>query len=229
MRQKNKHYEVTLAQQCYQELENNIIDGILQPGQKLKMIELKTQLDAGQSPIREALSRLVTTGLVEAEDNKGFRVTKISESDIRDIYRTYLQIELLAIKQAIQLGDLEWKSNIVRALYELSTVEILDRPVAYGQWAEKNYSFHVALISGCGSPSLMQIRADIYRRFDRYCRIAFNFNNSTQQLTANHEEHRKLADAVLEHNFNKVEQLMTQHIMGALEDVIKQLKKNSLI
>lgn len=227
MRKKNKHYEVTLAQQCYQELENSIIDGIFQPGQKLKMIELKTQLDAGQSPIREALSRLVTTGLVEAEDNKGFRVAKVSEADIRDIYRTYLQVELLAIKQAIQLGDLEWESNIVRALYELSMVEMIDKPVDYEQWSEKNYNFHVALISGCNSPALMQIRADIYRRFDRYCHLSFN--NSAQPLHANHEEHKELADAVLKRDFKRAERLIAHHIMGALEDVIKQLKNNNLL
>ena len=219
----------TLAQQCYLEIKNKIIDGVLLPGQKLKMAELKAHLNTGQSPIREALSRLIATGLVETEDNKGFRVTKISEYDIRDIYRTYLQIELLAITQAIQLGDLAWRSNIIRTLYELSTVEITKQIVIYEQWSEKNYNFHVALISGCNSPVLLKIRKDIYRRFDRYCRIAFKLNQSSEQLIANHQEHQQLANAVLQHDLKLTEQLLSHHILGSLEDVIQKLKNHKLL
>lgn len=229
MKHKNQHNEITLSQQCYDKLQDDIINGTLQPGQKLKVANLKDQLDMGQSPVREALSRLVTTGLVEAEDNKGFRVAQISEADIRDIYQTYLHIELLAITQAMKLGDDAWEGRIAGALHELAIVETQHKPTSYDVWTERNYNFHVALISGCNSPALMHIRADIYRRFDRYCRISFNLNNSSRKLIANHQEHRELAQAVIARDAKKVEKLLTWHITGSLEDVIAQLKNSSLL
>jgi len=229
MKLKNSLLDTTLAQECYAKIQDDILDGIFSPGQKLKITKLKDQLQSGQSAVREALSRLVTTGLVEAEDNKGFRVTKISESDIRDIYQTYLDIELLAVTKAMKLGDDAWQGKIVGALYELALVENGTKPPSYEIWMERNYNFHVALISGCNSPALMQIRSDIYRRFDRYCRISFNLNTDLKQLTANHQEHQELAQAVLNRDAKKVEKLMTYHIMGSLEDVIKQLKINNLL
>ena len=164
----------TLAQQCYDQLQDYIIDGVFSPGYKLRVEELKEQLGIGQSPIREALSRLVASGLVETEENKGFRVARMSEADVRDTYKTYLAIELLALEKAIALGDDAWQATIVATLYQLALIENKGEPVPYRLWAERNYAFHVALITGCNSPLLLQIRAEVYKRFDRYCRVAFN-------------------------------------------------------
>src|SRR5258706_10904438 len=100
--------EVNKANQCYDEIQDHIINGTFEPGKKLKVEELKQQLDSGASPIREALSRLVTSGLVKAHDNKGFYVAEMSENDIRDLYQTFLQIELLALTHAIKNGDDTW-------------------------------------------------------------------------------------------------------------------------
>ncbi len=223
---KNIH-ENTLAIQCYDKIQECIIDGTFPPGQKLKMATLKKTLGTGQSPIREALSRLTQSGLVEAEDNKGFRVAQVSEADIRDTYQVFFNIEMLALEQALQLGDDSWEATIVGALHQLALIENKTEPVSYLEWSKRNYAFHVTLISGCNSPLLLELRADVYRRFDRYCRIAFNV--AKEELHLNHEEHKKLADAVLKRNLPAVTELMRYHIFGAQEEVIQTLKKNNLL
>ncbi len=222
-----KNKENTLALQCYEQLQDDIINGTFAPGQKLKMETLKQRLKVGQSPIREALSRLVASGLVENQGNKGFRVAQVSETNIRDIYRTFFQIELLALNQAMELGGDAWEASVAAALHHLALVETKLEPVSYQIWAQRNYAFHVALISGCNSPLLLHIRANLYLCFDRYCRIAFNISNS--QLHLNHDEHKKLAEAVLERNTKKARELLQSHVFGALEDVIKTLKKSNLL
>lgn len=221
-----KSPEINLANQCYDEIQEQIVNGAFEPGKKLKVEELKEQLNTGASPIREALSRLVNSGLVKAHENKGFYVTEVSESDIRDLYQTFLQVELLALTQAIKCGDDAWKTSIVAALYNLSLIENSSQKITYSIWGERNYAFHVALISGCNSPTLLEIRANIYRRFDRYCRIAFNLSHT--ELHINHEEHKQLAEAVLNRDIKKTTALITHHILGALEDVITTLKKNNI-
>lgn len=227
MQHKIRSKESTLAQQCYEQLQEDIVNGIFKSGEKLKLETLKKRFAVGQSPIREALSRLVASGLVQTEDNKGFNVTTISEADIRDIYRTFCQIETIALIQAIELGDDIWEAQIVGALHQLSLVEHPKSGVSYNKWRERNYAFHVALISGCDSPCLLQIRADLYRRFDRYCRIAFSVTK--ESLDMNHEEHKKLADAVLKRDVSTACKLMRHHLTGSLEDVIKSLKDNNIL
>lgn len=219
--------ETTFSGQCYEHIQEMIINGTLAPGQKLKVEELKSQFGVGQSPIREALSRLVTSGLVEMHDNKGFRVARVSEADVRDTYRTFLQIELLALMQAIEFGDDAWEAGIVAALHQLALIENKKGPVAYADWLKRNYAFHVSLITGCNSPLLLELRAMVYRRFERYCYIAFTILPS--ELELNHKEHKQLAQSVLQRDAQKAQELMEHHILGALEDVVKMLKKNQVI
>lgn len=217
----------TLAMHCYEQIQEEIISGTLAPGQKLKVEHLKEQLKVGQSPVREALARLVSSGLVELIGNRGFRVAEVSERDVRDLYEVYFNIEMLALTQALERGDDAWEATVVVALHRLAQAENSTEPVPYSVWGERNYNFHVALISGCYSPLLLHIRADVYKRFDRYCRIAFDLPNS--DLVLNHEEHAELAAAVLKRDLKKATELMRHHIFGALEDVIMRLKVKKLI
>lgn len=219
--------ESTLAQQCYEQLQNEIIQGILKPGEKLKVEPIKQRFGIGQSPVREALSRLAAFGLVEIEENKGFRVSSISEADIRDTYQIFTDIENRALQLAMERGDDAWEAGIVSALYSLGLIETKMTVDSYALWAERNYDFHVALISGCKSPTLLEIRKALYMKFDRYCRIAYQLTKD--DLLSNHKEHQKLAEAVIQRDVKKAQALMTHHINGALEDVIKNLKKNELL
>lgn len=219
--------ESTLAQQCYEHLKYEIIENILKPGQKLKVVPIKERFNIGQSPVREALSRLVACGLVDVEDNKGFRVATISEADIRDIYITFTNIENMALSLAIDHGDEAWEASIIGNLHKLSLIENKKGFDSYAEWAERNYNFHVSLIAGCNSPTLMKIRQNLYMKFDRYCRIAYQLNK--HELSLNNQEHTKIVEAVLKRDKKTTLDLMTYHINGPLEDVIKNFKINNLI
>jgi GntR family carbon starvation induced transcriptional regulator len=219
--------ENSLAQQCYEQLQQEIIEGILKPGEKLKVVPLKKRFNIGQSPIREALSRLVAFDLVTFEENKGFRVAAISEADIRDTYATFTRIEKMALCLAIEKGDDSWEALIVSELHKLGILEHRTPAASYAIWAERNYNFHVALISGCNSPLLMKIRRTIYMKFDRYCNISYNL--SKEELPRNHARHAELAAAVLARDTKKASSLLTSHINEPLEAVIETLKKNNLI
>lgn len=218
--------ESSLAQQCYEQLQHEIIEGILKPGEKLKVDPLKVRFEIGQSPIREALSRLAAFGLVEIEDNKGFRVSSISQADIIDTYEIFTRIENMALALAIEHGDAEWEGRIVAELHKLSLLETKQKLISHASWAEQNYNFHVALIAGCKSPILLDIRRNIYIKFDRYCRIAYGLLSDN---SVNHGDHKMLAEAVLARDVKKAQKLMTYHINGAREEVIQKFKDNNLI
>lgn len=219
--------EVSLVTQSVELIEEKIIDGTFQPGIKLKIDYLSKLFNVGHSPIREALSRLVATGLVNAEENKGFRVTPISEADIRDLYHSSLLIELLILKEAMQKGDDSWEAGIVASLYHLGLVETKKSGIDFKTWAERNTAFHQALIFGCKSHYLIEIRNDLFRRLDRYSRLSFKL--AQRELHVNHEEHKEIAAAVIARDQKKVKDLVTYHMLGSLEDVIKTLKQSNML
>ena len=215
----------TFAQQCYEQLQLEIIQGICKPGEKLKIEPIKNRFGIGQSPVREALSRLAAFGLVEVEENKGFRVAAISERDIRDTYAVFTEIETLALVWAMERGDEEWETQIVAQLYRLSTVELSASPVSPMLWAQRNYDFHVALISGCNSKTLLEIRRHLYMKFDRYCQMSYRSNYSAH---GNHRAHQELADAVLKRDIIHAKALLCEHINAPLEDIIAEFKQHNL-
>ena len=218
--------ESTLAQQCFEQLQMEIIQGILKPGEKLKVEPIKQRFTIGQSPVREALYKLSAFGLVEIEENKGFRVAPVSEEDIRDIYQAFTAIENIALTWAIKRGDAQWEADIVAQLHKLSLVELNSKTTVSALWAERNYEFHVALISGCKSPTLLEIRRHLYMKFDRYCQIAYQL--SKQMAHNNYQAHQKIADAVLQRDTKEAKKLMDEHINGPLEEVIKEFQKHNL-
>lgn len=215
--------EQTLANYCYKKLKEAIIHGEFPPGEKLRIVNLKSYLNVGPTPIREALSRLVSSGLIEMEDNKGFYVKKVSDAEVRDIYSTFLKIELLALNQAIELGDTSWEANILGSLHKLSVVEKSPPPIDFEKWLQLNNEFHLSLISGCNSPSLLKIREDIYQLFERYCHLSVLYKQ--EGLTQNNKDHCELAEAVISRDRSKASKLLTSHLENSLKLVQKGIKK----
>lgn len=213
----------TLANYCYKSLKEAIVRGKFTPGEKLSIAKLKSHLNIGPTPIREALSRLASSGLIDNEANKGFFVKNVSEAEVRDIYATFNKIELIALNQAIELGDSSWEANILGSLHKLSIVEKCPPPIDFENWLLLNYEFHFSLIAACNSPCLLKIREDIYQLFDRYCHLSVLINEDT--LLLNHHDHCEIARAVINRDKSNACRLTTLHLENSLNQVIEALKK----
>ena len=95
------HTSRTLTEQTYSLLREDIIEGRLAPGSKLRIEHLRTQYGIGAGTLREALTRLVSDALVSTEGQRGFSVTPIAMSDLEDITRLRVHIETDALRQSI--------------------------------------------------------------------------------------------------------------------------------
>ena len=83
------------------------------------MVELTERFGVSQSVVREALTRLTEQGLLVATPQRGFRVRDLSIEDIAELTETRVQIESLALRLAIERGDLQWETGILAAHYRL--------------------------------------------------------------------------------------------------------------
>ena len=135
------------------------------------------------------------------------------------MYKVFTEIETTALSWSIKFGDEQWQADIVAQLYKLSIVEQSEQKITHSLWAERNYDFHLALIAGCQSPILLEMRHQIYMKFDRYCQMSYQLSHTSEHK--NHECHKKLADAVLQRNEIEAKKIMVHHINGPLHDVIK--------
>src|SRR5690349_6424175 len=102
----------TKAAKVLDSLRHDISSGHFQPGQKLQMDDLKIQYSVGYSPLREALSHLVSYGLVCMKEQCGFSVAPLSVEDLHDLYLVRTRIEVQALELSIQNGDDDWEADV---------------------------------------------------------------------------------------------------------------------
>ncbi len=90
---------IALADQVYQTLRDLLRTGRIGPSERLQEVALATQLGVSRTPVREALARLASEGLVEA-DGRSFAVPGLTPDDLDDIYALRGLLEPEAIRLA---------------------------------------------------------------------------------------------------------------------------------
>lgn len=184
---------------AYRRLRGDIIAGLFPSGAKLQIDDLKERYGLSASPLREALSRLVSQGFVDSMSQRGFRVSPMNAADLADITLSRQVIEIAALRLAIEKGNDAWEAEILAAYHRLQrlTARHQGRPQAdLTAFSELHKAFHAALIAACGSPRLIAEQSRLYDQAERYRQVMMQryLNEASEQLTM---DHHALMDVVL--------------------------------
>jgi GntR family transcriptional regulator, carbon starvation induced regulator len=159
----------TFAEVAYQRLHADIVWGRAEPGSPLRFTELQVSYRIGISPLREALSRLVSEGLVTAEGQRGFRVAPISVEEVQDLLQTRMIVEGEALRRSIIFGDDKWEGDLLAASHRLASVTVPHEPGPSAEvWAKRHHEFHATLISASRSPLMIRFAAILFHKAERY-------------------------------------------------------------
>lgn len=209
----------SLADKTEALLQAAILSGQLKPGSRLALPTLSAQFGVGATPLREGLSRLVSSGLVTLSGNKGFRVANVSYEDLRDITESRILIETAALARAFERQDGDWEDRLAAATHRLLRVIRKDDTLLLEgspEFDAAHKDFHAAIISGCGLPRLMAVQSSLYDAAYRYRRIVGN-NRLTRDYAF--DVHRRLSDLVLARNVPAAIAELEAHLMITIEVV----------
>ncbi len=213
----------TKTDAVYHQLRNDIIQGTLAPGIKLKIEHLRSEYNVGATPVREALSRLTSSGFVMTEGQRGFKVAPISADDLADITEMRITLELKALRKSILTGGDDWESNVVASYYQLSKLEAVDITKNLAQWDKRNQAFHSSLISACSSKWLMHFHNILYDQHRRYRNISLSDRGAKRDV---HSEHERIYEAALSRDADTACRETEEHIRLTAERTIQILEKN---
>lgn len=210
----------TSAELVAQRLREDIRTGALRPAEKLQLRSLCERYGVSSSPIREALSRLTSEGLVTASGQRGFWVAPASHDDLFDILQTRIVIEGAALKRAVQLGGEEWELDILTAFHRLKKhAQRCDySPPWVVEWETLHKAFHMSLVSACGSRRMQEMSARLYDESERYRRLYWNYHLPKEELIS---EHQALVDIVLARDAEPAAEAHARHMDLTLELVAK--------
>jgi DNA-binding GntR family transcriptional regulator len=200
----------TLSTTLVARLRASIMRGELLPGSKLNLARLRTAFGVSLSPLREALCRLENDGLVALVDQRGYRVTPVSPSNLIEIIRLRVELEGLAVKEAIEHGDVAWEGRVLGSLHQLSRCKRGSRsPEEQEAWEIAHRAFHAELISACQMPLLQQFCATLHDQSDRYRRIFLKKHRPDRDVPA---EHTAMAHAMIERRTRDATRILREHI-----------------
>jgi DNA-binding GntR family transcriptional regulator len=192
-------------------IRKDIIMGVLEPGSKLKIEDLRKRYDSGASPVREALSLLTSNRLVERIDQRGFRVTPIGLDEFDELLKTRCWLEERALRESIANGSTRWEEELVIATFRLSRM-----PRGLGaevqktseDWEALHKSYHMLLLSQCRSRFLVDICDDLYDHNVRYRQAARGAAYPERDVKA---EHDAITDAVLHRDADLAVSRLIEH------------------
>lgn len=210
-----RNYKSTsLADQVFDKLENDIIQGIYQRGELLTELKLVEQLGVSRTPIREALRRLEQERLIE-DTGKGSRVLGITKEDLEDIMNIRQRIEGLAAYYAA-------KNITPDGLRELT--HIVDLQEFYFSKHDKEHlrqvddQFHDMICALSRRSVIADTLSPLMRKTRRYRRVAID---DWERTTNTMNEHRRMFEAIASGNAELAQELATQHIIHASRHMIE--------
>ncbi len=215
----------TAASTAFAAIRRDILSGALAPGRKLRIDGLCKAYGATINPVREALNRLTSEGLVTQEDQRGFSVAPISLEDWRDVVHARCLMEGCALGEAIRHRDETWEERVVVALHWLSRTPhwSADEKTANPDWGPRHNAFHDALLSACGSQIMLAYCRELRERADRYRHIASTNFKRRDSL----DEHRAIADAAMAGDTELAVARLTQHYMTTFAVIERYFARNS--
>ena len=207
----------SLADQVFEKLENDIIQGIYPKGEILTELKLVEQLGVSRTPIREALRRLEQERLIE-DAGKGSKVLGITEDDLLDIMNIRERIEGLAAYYAAMNITEEGKAELAH---------IVDLQEFYFNKHDADHlrkvddEFHDAVCRLSGRTVITDTLIPLHRKTRRFRRIAMEDRERTRKTT---QEHHAIYEAIVSGDALLAKQLTKAHIANAKDHMIANLR-----
>ena len=219
----------SMAQRAYRIIRADIISGARPPGERLRIEMLKTIYDIGPTPLREALQKLSTEGLVLALEKRGFMVSPLDLDEFSDLNIARIEIEKVALSRSIALGDRQWESRVVAATYLMNKEDAALLASGNGvsdAWEAANAEFHATMIAACGSKWLLQMRDHLQDMCERYRRssISQSIRKTGNGKRDVGKEHAAISNAVLARDARLACQLTESHYMKTLDRLKRDLR-----
>jgi GntR family carbon starvation induced transcriptional regulator len=209
----------TLVAKAAALLQRDILSGELPPDSRLLIQDLADRYSIGATPLREALSRLVSTGLVSSIGQRGFRVAPLGREDLEDITRLRVLIETEALRLSMRDGDDVWEAGIVSSLYRLRVFTERNADQFYeDDWGSEDLhkSFHTALIAACGSTRMLGMHSALYDQAYRYRKLMMKRHQGPAVFVKLHTD---LADLALARDVEQACQRLSDHLYLTLQYV----------
>jgi len=211
----------TKSQAVYENLRRDIVDGKLKPGQKIIVSDLSREFGLSEIPIREAVRKLESEGLIQLTPHVGTMVSKIDGKEVIEIYLIRTELESLAAKLAtpyLTEEDLDFLRK------RISEMESVTNQKNYEKLGTLNKDFHLRIYRAAPYPYLFKLIVELWEKVHRTRGV---FALVPERAIASIKEHKRIVEAIRRKDPTSVGRLVRDQkdkSMKALTDYLAENK-----
>jgi len=206
-------------------LRQAILEREIEPGGQININRVAEKLGVSAMPIREALRELEAEGMVTFSSKKRILASRLSRSELYDIYSIRIPLEEIALAKFLNLNDKRGLDDL-EALHR----QMLKPRITGKDWFHLNRSFHMKLYEMSGSERLFKILQGLWNNTGPYLRI---FSDNKKAVARANEEHGLLLEALRKRNSKQAQEVLKKHLQNGIRTIELSLdggegKTNSL-
>lgn len=203
---------------AYNLIKEKIFSWEYRPGQKLNVSKVSKEMKISPIPLREALSKLQSSKLVELIPNKGYQITNIlDDSSMKSLAEYRLLLESEAIKIIVRNNKLDCVSKLIEINEEIKQIKIGDNYKEILRFNNLDSMFHLVLIKNSGNKFLIESFENLYCHL-HIARFYYT-RGSVDQFEAM-SEHDRIIENIKTRDMEYAMGNISNHILGGLNRLL---------
>lgn len=207
----------------YEELRKQILTLQLKPGMQLDEVSLATQFGVSRSPVRDALARLVSEGLVTILPNRTLLVTPLEIEE----FPQYIAALDLTQRAVTRLAATNRTDADLARIREANTAYIgALKGGSFQEMSERNKAFHMEIAKAGHNRYLTGYYEKLLGEGQRLLHLHFDFIVSSANLTKPEEDHDEIIEAIANRQADAAERASHEHTILFRNRFIEYMKQN---
>jgi DNA-binding GntR family transcriptional regulator len=212
------------GEKAYQIIKDAVIHRQFSPGVWVKQDEVSQALGMSRTPLRQALARLQSEGLIEARPRKGFRAVKFTSKELDNLFEVR---EVLETNFFIRSAKLIPRKELVETLntlreYENKMKKSESKPKLWEKqlrgYLKVDRAFHDRLIEACDNEQWLYFYLNLRDKIDL---IGYQVTTHFPGLySQSFEEHNRIISALLSGQYQEARQAMKEHIRSVKDSIV---------
>lgn len=209
--------QITYQQQAYDFVKKNIFELRYKPGEFVIDSQIAEELGISRTPVREALYKLESEGLLVGVARRGWRVYSLSLSDIHAIFDIKVAIEGMTAAKAALCPDHALREQLQAAVEHMKMAVDADDPKA---WLEADFALHKVLFQMANNERATRIVANLN---DQWHRLRIGFAAMEGRIQRSTLEHELFVQAIIDGDSGRAEQAMRDHLNQVRAELVRLL------
>lgn len=234
MKEEEKNHETTgkkttLTDKIYQDIKDDILTKVFQPGEKLNIKELAREYQVSDTPVKQALQRLAEEKLVVNTLNKGMSVRALTPHELQDIFDMRLMMDTFFVKDIVT--TLNYNHGLRQQLIDCleaqkKFIESNDSNHKPDEFFELDLEFHTLYLAASGNQKAVNVFRDMQ---------PFTYASGTYVSQPHYrdcecvEEHQAILDAALASDLDALKAAVTAHLNNSRKALQLIFKVNQMI